>query len=114
MATTVLVDANGQPFELVQAAALVRRVVISTAGVLTDSPVDVNTGFTNKINTITAVTVVLASGVGTKKLKFGGPAEQAIDVLQGEVRNGLAIRSGLYFTTDGAGGSITLEVHGRS
>lgn len=114
MNAITLVDASGQAVQLPQSTTLIRRVVISTAAALVDSPVDFNTGYTNKISTVIAMAVIAASGAGTKKLKFGSPAEQAVDLLATDPpRNDLAIGTGLYFTTDGAGGSITLEIHGR-
>lgn len=113
MSTITLVDANGQEVSLAQAASLVRRVTIATAAPSVDVPVDFNTGFVNPINRVIAVTVAAAAGAGTKTLKFGSPAEQAIPLVLGEVRNGLSITTGLFFNSDGAGGSITLEIHGR-
>lgn len=87
--------------------AAVEEVTVSLAAPLTNSAVNMG-----KVQIAETVYVKTKTGVGTCTLKFNGTDATAISVSQGESRYGLAVAA-IYVNSDGAGGSVVLEIHGK-
>lgn len=86
----------------------VREVTIALTGAMVNSAVALG-----GITTIQSVVVrTLANGAGTT-LRFGAVGDPTVVIAQGEIRENLSL-AGLFVSCPGAaGGSLTLELHGR-
>ncbi|HEX9081459.1 MAG TPA: hypothetical protein VF768_04215 [Holophagaceae bacterium] len=101
---TALLAAIGTPLH---PNTKITSVTVSLAAAVVDQLVSLGT-----LTTVETVVVKNLAGT-TATLKFGAATEQPIPLLQGEVRNNLAVGA-LYLNSPGAaGGTITLELQGR-
>jgi hypothetical protein len=90
-----------------QSNTKITTVTVSLAAAVVDQLVALGT-----LTTVETVVVKALSGA-TASLKFGATTEAAIPLVQGEVRNNLAVTALYLESPGGAGGTITLELQGR-
>ena len=85
----------------------ITTVTVSLAAAVVDQLVTLGT-----LTTVETVVVKALSGASAS-LKFGATTEAAIPLVQGEVRNNLAVAALYLESPGGTGGTITLEMQGR-
>ena len=85
----------------------ITQTTVSLAAAVVDQLVPLGT-----LTTVETVVVKALSGA-TAALKFGATTEAAIPLVQGEVRNNLAVTAVYLESPGAAGGTITLEIQGR-